>query len=182
MKSFSLLSARKGSIQVFEKNNANLQEEKIETFNLEENKNLQSRITKKFSRDEKFNEKINPSASPSRILKQNENLSSPNPKIKKANLRLRPVLSGRKGRSLEMSSSEIFTFCCNPSIKKKKKIVDLAYTRIRGRLQWLNFIKNQNDLDILKEVVLDKNQSDIIDLALLKKDHYSLYVRPIYNF
>jgi hypothetical protein len=176
MKSFDFKNDVKFSNQTRINNFVKKEENKLETYLVEDQKKVTTQNMLKLSIDENVKDKDITSKAlfPSRLANlQIENLNFA--KNINSNDKDQPILS-QEEKSLEMSTREILTICCFSSVKKKKKIVDMAYARIESRLQWLNFIKHQNDLEIVKEIVLDKHQNDILDLTLLKKDHYSLYV------
>ncbi len=81
MKSFRYLNNRKGSLQANENNQEKKEENKFETMNVEDQKNLHSQYTKKFIIDENIKDKIFTSnASPSRLVKHNQNQTSPKKK------------------------------------------------------------------------------------------------------
>jgi hypothetical protein len=70
--------------------------------------------------------------------------------------------------------------CPKSFARKREKQVKSAYSNLQARLQWINYFKIQNDLEKVKEIILDEDQTNILDLSLmLKKKTPTLYVKYI---
>ena len=69
--------------------------------------------------------------------------------------------------SILENQCEIFkSFCCSRRLKLKIKFVKQRFEKLRMKFDWLNFIKNQNELELIKNVVFTKEQRDIVTLGL----------------
>jgi hypothetical protein len=58
--------------------------------------------------------------------------------------------------------------------KTKFNLVNRAYEKLSLRFDWLHFIKNQQELELIKTTILNKPQQDIFALCL--KYHDSNFV------
>ncbi len=87
--------------------------------------------------------------------------------------------TNNKVESIELTFCETLISPCRLCGNNRRKFVNRAYSKIKTSFQWLKFVKNQNDLELMKEIVLNKEQKDIFDLALLVNDKQSLLVRLI---
>jgi hypothetical protein len=62
-------------------------------------------------------------------------------------------------------------FCCNPLIKSKLTLVNTAYEKLSLRFDWLHFIKNQQEMELIKTTILNKHQRDIFSLCIKYHDN-----------
>ena len=114
-----------------------------------------------------------------RVISANSNFVLNTPSTSKIpRINLTSSLKTHKIRSIELGCIETLKYavCLRSSFKRKLKIVNLGFDKIQTQLDWINFIKNQNDLEIIRKIILNKEQKNILSLAFLCKDKYSLYV------
>ena len=62
-------------------------------------------------------------------------------------------------------------FCCNSLVKSKLTLVNTAYEKLSLRFDWLHFIKNQQEIEMIKTMILNKAQRDIFALCLKYRDN-----------
>jgi hypothetical protein len=94
-------------------------------------------------------------------------------------LRSSTKLFKNKGESLNLNLCDIIRSmgCSSHPLRKKLNAIKFGYSKILIQYDWINFIKNQNDIEILRETVFSKEQKDILALALRLKDQTLIYVK-----
>jgi hypothetical protein len=72
-----------------------------------------------------------------------------------------------------------FICCRRNKIKKRIKNLNDAYERISHKFDWINLFKCQNDVNMIKLIMFDKEQNDVFALCTkssTNKKHVSGYI------
>jgi hypothetical protein len=65
----------------------------------------------------------------------------------------------------------------NSKLNNKLSLIQTCYNKILIQFDWLNFLKNQIDLQMLREAVFSKDQRNVMALCLNFKENETIYVR-----
>lgn len=62
----------------------------------------------------------------------------------------------------------IRTICClkNQRIKKRLKIINLAYDSFQIIFDWMNYLKSQNEYELIKRLLFSPEQNDLISITM----------------
>jgi hypothetical protein len=67
--------------------------------------------------------------------------------------------------------------CCRTKkLKNQLKVIQAAHKKLLRNFDWCHFVKNQQEIALIKGIVLDQNQNDILTLCLKLNKHSDLNV------
>jgi hypothetical protein len=102
------------------------------------------------------------------------------PKLKRKNLAININLSNNVNvKSINLNAHSLFSkylsgleilrfiVCCNNRVKGKIKLIRKYYEKLMINFDWLNLIKSQKELELIKTLIFSKEQKDIINLGFL---------------
>ena len=73
--------------------------------------------------------------------------------------------------------------CRNESIKNRIIKINSTYDSLRRNFDWINFIKHQNNNELMKEILFTKEQNDAISCTMKRFPNDSIDVKYIfYNY
>lgn len=75
----------------------------------------------------------------------------------------------------------IFLCCRSKRITKRINFTSLIYKKLLIKFDWIHFLKFQNEQELIKNVVFNKEQGDILTLCMKLNKNSNLYVYIIYN-
>lgn len=75
-----------------------------------------------------------------------------------------------KDNKIKLSCFELlFSMCRVKKIQDKTSLIDKAYKKLQIKFDWMNLLKFQNEMEIIKQIVLSEEQNMILSVCKVNK-------------